>query len=590
VHDNKGKFAMETMKKRTGGASQPSLASGTSAVSTNIRVHPSANTSLPNTPRATTGLEPYAGPWGTDEVLHLLRRTLFAVKRAELVAVAQLSLHDLVSMLLAPVSPPDPPLNNYSASYADANVPAGQPWVNAPYGDGTSNGYRLVSFKAWWTGLMIGQSVSLLEKMTLFWHNHFATETNIVVDARYAYKHNALLRQHAFGNYKDLVKQVTIDPAMLRYLNGNVNTNVSPNENYGREMLELFTIGKGPERAPGDYTNYTEADVKAAARVLTGWRDDPSTTPVSSYFDADRTPTSTRHDPKDKQFSAAFNNTIITGRTGPDGKLEINDMIAMIFAQAETANYICRKLYRWFVYYVIDAATEATVIAPMAAMLRANNFEIAPVLQALFLSAHFFDPMNRGCMIKNPIDFTIGLCRQYSCNLPTAQAGLAVQYSTLDFVRSEAALMNMNLGDPPDVAGWDAYWMTPQYYELWINSDTLPKRNVFSDLLISTNGYSGKKIVIDPIAFADSFSNPADPNQLVSDIAQFIFAVPLTSTQLIDLKTYLLSNAPADYYWTDAWNLYKADITNTANRNSVLVRLQGMLKYMMSSMAEYQLS
>jgi hypothetical protein len=150
--------------------------------------------------------------------------------------------------------------------------------------------------------------------------------------------------------------------------------------------------------------------------------------------------------------------------------------------------------------------------------------------------------------------------------------------------------MNMNIGDPPDVSGWAAYWLTPQYYELWINSDTLPKRNIYSDLMISTNGYSSKKIVIDPLAFADSFQAPSDPNLLIADIAKHLYPIPITAAQTGQLKAYLLSNQASDYYWTDAWNLYKADVTNATNKNIVFLRLQGMIKFMMSSMSEYQLS
>ncbi|HLP15905.1 MAG TPA: DUF1800 domain-containing protein [Bacteroidota bacterium] len=553
--------------------------------------NPFANKTLPHTQRSSSGIEPYAGPWGIDEILHLTRRTLFGIGRADLASLKTKTMAEIVSLLLAPTPAPDPPPNNYSASVADPDIPPGQTWVNAPFGKGALDGYRRTSIKAWWIGLMIAQPVSIGEMMTLFWHNHFATEAAVVGDARYTYMHLALLRRNALGNFKDLVKQVTIDPNMLRYLNGNVNTRSSPNENYGREMLELFTIGKGPERAPGDYTNYTEDDVKAAARVLTGWRDDSTTTPVSSYFDAERTPTSTRHDTTNKQFSAAFNQTIITGRTGADGKLEIDDLIAMVFAQTETSKYIVRKLYRWFVYYVIDAAVEANVIAPLADILRSNNFEIAPVLQTLLTSAHFYDPVNRGCVIKNPIDFTVGLCRQYSCSLPTAAGnGIAVQYQALDYLRSQATSMNMNAGDPPDVAGWAAYWLTPQYYQLWINSDTLPKRFAFSDLLISTNGYSSKKIVIDPLAFAATFTDPSDPNLLITEMCQFLFAIPIDATQQSELKTYLLSGQTSDYYWTDAWNTYMGSPADITKKNIVFTRLQSMIKYMMSSMAEYQLT
>ena len=109
--------------------------------------------------------------------------------------------------------------------------------------------------------------------MTLFWHNHFVVEFGDINDARMGYEYCRLLRQHALGNFKQLAKDVTVTPAMLRYLNGNQSTVGAPNENYGRELLELFTVGKGPLIGPGNYTNYTEADVQAAAKVLTGWRD-----------------------------------------------------------------------------------------------------------------------------------------------------------------------------------------------------------------------------------------------------------------------------------------------------------------------------
>jgi uncharacterized protein (DUF1800 family) len=141
---------------------------------------------------------------------------------------------------------------------------------------------------------MLNQERNLTEKMTLFWHNHFATQSYIYSDARYAYKHNALLRANAFGNFKALTRAVTTDPAMLNYLNGNTNTKNAPNENYGRELQELFTVGKYP--TPW----YTEDDVKAAAKALTGWKIDANA--ITSYFD------DTKHDTTDKQFSSFYGN------------------------------------------------------------------------------------------------------------------------------------------------------------------------------------------------------------------------------------------------------------------------------------------
>ncbi len=528
------------------------------------------------TARTRTGLETFPPSFSTSDQVHLLKRTLFGVKQADINAFANKTLTECVNTLLTPSATPLPPVNNYNdANYTDANVAPGQTWVNAPYGDGTVNSRRITSFKAWWLGLMLNQSRSIHEKMVLFWHNHFATQTSTIDDARYIYKHNALLRTYALGNFKQLVKQVTLDPGMLRYLNGYLNVKTSPDENYGREMQELFTIGKGPN------SKYTEADVKAAARVLTGFTVNATT--ISSGFDA------TKHDATDKQFSAFYNNKLIKGKTGASGATELDDMLDMIFATNECALFICRKIYRFFVYYTIDDTTEANVIAPLAAILRSNNYEIKPVLQALFSSDHFFDPVNRACLIKSPIDFTVGLSREMEMVFPDA-TDYVNQYYMWDYLRTQASNMQQNLGDLPNVAGWPAYYQEPQYHELWINSDTLPRRNQLSDTMNNT-GYTrnGKKIVIDPIAFADKLPNPADPNLLIDGTLTQLYTIPV-SQQLKDfLKSILLSGQISDHYWTDAWTTYKANTGNAMAKTVVFTRLQALLKYVMD-LSEYQLS
>src|SRR6478672_11169439 len=146
---------------------------------------------------------------------------------------------------------------------------------------------------------------------------------------------------------------------MLRYLNGYLNTATAPDENYGRELQELFTIGKDPVT---NLAPYAEDDVKNAAKILTGHRINGNT--FSYFFDA------TRHDSTDKTFSTFYNNTVIKGRTGAAGAQETDDLLNMIFAKNEVSKFIVRKLYRWFVYYVIDETTEANVIEPLATIFR----------------------------------------------------------------------------------------------------------------------------------------------------------------------------------------------------------------------------
>jgi uncharacterized protein (DUF1800 family) len=543
-----------------------------------------ANRTLPTgLQRSAAGLEPYSGTWGTEQMLHLLRRTTFGARWSDLQTIKTKTLSETIDLLLAELPQPAPPVNNYSTTADVTGVLPGETWVNAVY-NSTVNSSRTSSWKSWWIDRMISQPLSLREKMTLFWHNHFATETASVDNARYIYNHNALLRSFAFGNFKELTRRITIDPAMLRYLNGYANTKTAPDENYGRELQELFTIGKGPD------SHYTEDDVKNAARVLTGWRIDSTT--YLSYFD------STRHDTASKTFSSFYQSTVITGRTGTTaGSLELDDLMNMIFAQNEAAKHLARKLYRFFVYYIIDQSVETNVITPLADIIRSNNYEIKPALSALFNSAHFFDPLNMGCVIKSPVDLTVGLCREYNINavstaVPPVDLTDNQRYGIWDYVRSQSALMQMNPGDPPDVAGWSAFYQEPQFYEIWINADTLPRRNQFTDTMISTVGYtrSSTRLMIDVIEYAKQFPDPSDPVALMNGIVEHLYAIPISQSLKTSLMTSsLLSGQASLHYWTDAWNAYIANPIDTAARNAVITRLRTLLKSLMNA-AEYQLA
>lgn len=531
-----------------------------------------------STYRTQSGLNPYSGSWTKNEVQHLLKRTMFGSTLSDINYFLGRTIDQAVEELLSPTAPlPSPPVNDYSPGRPDPSVAAGDTWVNSPSNDGGINSSRRNSFKKWWTGVMINQDRSIRERLTLFWADHFGTETSTIGNAHYVYWHHALLRQNCLGNFKQLVKNVTIDAGMLRYLNGYLNTKTAPDENYGRELQELFTVGKGPG------SGYTEDDVKAAAKVLTGWRINNTTYTV--FWDANK------HDTTNKQFSSFYNNTVITGRTGANGALETDDLITMIFNQQEAAKYICRCLYRWVVYYKIDAAAETNVIEPLADIFRSNNYEIKPVLEALLKSEHFFDGLNQGCFIKSPVDKVISCLREFAVVFPNTTAEYANTYAMWSYIRNWLTSMNQDIGDPPNVSGWPAYYQEPQFHELWINSDTLPKRNKFTDTMILT-GYSraGKKIIIDAVAFTQSFSNPGDPNLLIDEALSILYRVPVSASAKQQIKQQiLLSNQVSDYYWTNAWNAYIADPSNTANFNIVNSRLKSFYQYLMN-LAEYQLS
>jgi uncharacterized protein (DUF1800 family) len=536
--------------------------------------------SLPQqTFRTQSGINPYQGVWTRNEVQHLLKRIMFGSAKADIDYFLTKSISQAVDELLNPTAPlPSPPVNDYnSQTVTDPTVPLGQTWVNSPTNDGTLNSLRRGSFKKWWTGLMINQDRSIREKMTLFWANHFGTETNEIGNSHYVYWHHALLRQNCLGNFKQLIKAVTIDAGMLRYLNGYLNTASAPDENYSRELQELFTLGKGPT------VDYTEEDVKKAAKVLTGWRINGTT--FASYFDP------TRHDSSSKTFSSYYNNTTIAGRTGAAGANETDDLINMIFQKDEVAKFICRRLYNWFVYYKIDATTEANVIIPLANIFRNNNYDIKPVLSALFKSEHFFDVVNQGCHIKSPVDQVISCLREFKVVFPNSTSEYLDAYGMWNYIRNWAASMSQDIGDPPTVAGWPPYYQEPQFHEIWINSDTLPKRNRFTDTMISS-GYtrSGKRIIIDAVAFAKTLPNPSDPNALIDDSLAVIYRVPLSASAKQAIKQQiLLTNQTQDYYWSNAWNAHIANPADTASYNIVNNRLKSLYQYLMN-LSEYQLA
>jgi uncharacterized protein (DUF1800 family) len=532
--------------------------------------------------RTESGINTYTGPWTEQEVVHLLKRTMFGAKKADVNYFKTRSMNQAVDELINPTAPaPAPPVKEYATTTVvgavpDGNILQGTTWVNDINSDGTVQTQRRASYRKWWTGVLINQDRSIREKLIMFMIDHFGNEATDVGNGNWVYMQHNLIRQYALGNYKVLVDAITKDYAMLRYLNGYLNIATAPDENYARELMELFTLGKGPG------SKYTENDVKEAAKVLTGWRVDGAT--YTTFFQANR------HATTSKTFSSFFNNTVITGRTGATaGQLELNDLLDMIFTQQEVAKFIVRKFYRWFVYYTIDAATEANVITPLADIFRSNNYEIKPVLTALFKSEHFYDMLNRGCMIKTPADQVIGSLREMNTVFP-ALTDWDASYKHWNNFYNWMVNMGQSLHDPPNVSGMPAYYQEPLFHEIWINSDSLPKRNQFTDTMINT-GYSQNSIRVqfNCVEFVKTLTNPGNPNDLIDEALSIFFRNDLSLQTKAQIKTQiLLSGQQWDYYWTNAWTAYEASPT-TANFNTVNTRLKSLFQYFFN-LSEYQLS
>ena len=354
---------------------------------------------------------------------------------------------------------------------------------------------------------------------------------------------------------------------MLFYLNGAYNNKEAPDENYARELQELFCIGKGTN------ANFTESDVQEAAKILTGWvisnEGFSFEGPLTSFFYPDW------HDTQDKQFSSFYGNRVITGRSGSDGAEETDELLDMIFDNDETALYICRRIYNFFVYHEIDEATETNVIVPLAAIFRANNFEIGPVLNTLFKSEHFFDAANMGAQIKSPADHFIAMWRVMDVNVSEDAYTRWLTHISINWVTSE---VGMEIGDPPSVAGWQAYYQTPSFDRLWINTDTITKRAIRQDSLVYWGHWvtEGLQIPADLPAFVSTLNNPGDPNLLIQELATLFLGITLDNEVADGMKTILLSGQSDDYYWTNAWDDYVSDPGNSEYLSIVESRLKAM--------------
>jgi uncharacterized protein (DUF1800 family) len=518
-------------------------------------------------------LLPMEGTLGFNRAKHLLNRSVFGSRISEIGFMKDKTASEAVDYLLREPLPTLPlPLGVKD----DAEVPVGSTWVNTKY-NSTYNSQRLYSYRAWWIGRLLNQELSLAEKMTLFWHNHFVIETDVVSNTNFNYRYNLLIYSQSLGNFKKLAEEMTVNVGMLAYLNGGTSTVGSPNENYARELLELFTIGKGPLIEPGNYTNYTETDIREAAKVLTGWRTN-STTDLS-YFDT------TKHDKTDKTFSSVFGNKVITN----NNENEYKDLISMIFQKKETARFLTRKIYRWFVYYRIDEETEQNIIVPLADILYNNSYEIKPLLKTLLCSQHFYDETMRGAMIKNPLEFSAGIFRQFEVTQPISGSYVA-GYSFWNWIYNQCVLQNMEIGDPPDVAGWPAWYLSPMFNELWVNSATIPNRTSLLKYVVQSGIKTSEmtdKVIVDPFKLAYLAENPSDINNLIGTIISLFFPMPAQASQITTLKEVLIPGLP-DYEWTVEWNKYVNNPSDANQKKAVGNSLTALI-FKMVSMAEFQL-
>ncbi len=536
-------------------------------------------------------LDPFSGTWTAKEARHLLKRTSFGIPQNLVNTAVSLGLNETINTLFEDNPLPDPPLKYQldgtgNDEINDPGANYGETWINAPaYPDVTTNQERNRIYRsrnrsmyAWSFLQMQNAEMSIREKLTLFWHNHFVSENS---NPHREYYYMNVLRKNALKNFKEMVKQITVDTNMLLYLSGAQNTNIAPNENYSRELLELFTIGKGNAVGNGDYTNYTEDDVIAMAKVLTGWRVRGlnNADALTSFF------SNFRHEKGDKKLSHRFNNAVIS----ENGENEYKDLIDKIFEQNECSRFITRKLYRWFVNSDITSEIETNIIEPLAEIIRNNNYDIVPALKKLLSSEHFFE--STFCMIKSPIDLLFSATKSLMVTAPTTSVNEEYQFALL--VYSACTDLSQSLLHHPDVAGWKAYYQEPLFYKTWVNSYSLPKRLDYcrvivtgGDLVIDGKSYTIPALV-PVLLLVASITNAQDPNVLITELSNQLFNYSITESQITDLKDVLIPGLP-DFEWTLEYTNFLANPSDNALRISVENKLRSLLSVMVQ-MSEFQI-
>lgn len=385
--------------------------------------------------------------WTLAEAAHLLNRAGFGGSPAEIKALHAKGRIEAVNFLITSKDGPDAfPLPNWATraqAIADAQarvvqrreiMEATRDMTPEKAEQTRREAFRKVQQlgrqqtqdgQGWWFHRLAHTQAPLREKMTLFWHDHFATSIQKVRQPALMMLQNEMFRSMAMGNFKELTQAILLDPAMLLYLDTENSRKGKPNENFAREVMELFTLGEG---------NYTEEDIRQAARAFTGYQiNRMNGSVVHNRRQWDGTPKT------------------IFGKTGPfDGK----DVINLIFEKPGVATFLAKKIWEYFVYGdPPDKAVEA-----LGRILRDANYEVEPLLREIFLAKEFYSEKAVRTQIKSPVQFTVQILKQLE--IGSAPGGFAA--------RAQQELGQV-LFMPPNVAGWD-------WGQGWINTNTLLTR------------------------------------------------------------------------------------------------------------------
>jgi uncharacterized protein (DUF1800 family) len=501
--------------------------------------------------------------WNYENAAHLLRRTAFGGTPSQIQAFLD---------------------RHASVGSAVGELLAFSPSKRKPPGPNIVDGFRRLKMQRWWLKEMIRARTpadACRERLVLFWHNHLASGSSKQVKLRHMAIQNRLFRQNARGNFRDLVRAFNQDPANLYYLDGIVNVasndgvHVNANENFGRELLELFTLGVfqlASDGAPDPAKpNYTEDDVHNLARACTGWTTIRGTRGFWNDYDWD----GGQYDDDGDDLPDPM---VIFGQTSNDFRIDddvagtSDDVLELIFGRTDDLGnnqvgmFLAKKLWAWYAYPAPAPGLRA-LLAGFASTFAAADFEITPLLQAMWTHDEFYTDRAKTRTVKTPCDLVVGAMRAFGIRKADGKyMGPAVRE-----LGDQVALMGMNLFEPPNVAGWPGGLA-------WMNSGTLLARLEFAKDLAASD-YGPNKLELASIEGLPLGDATADPGVVVDAIV----------AQLgLDLGPLALSSAQRqaliDYATTDGPTLdLSSEFTDDAE-----TKVRGLISLALQA-AEYQL-
>lgn len=422
--------------------------------------------------------------WDASAVAHLLSRAGFGGTPEEVARLAALPMEQAVDTVLSEAAAAPPPARPDWVK---------EPWVNTErrYADTTREeaaqshrttrrryGTELNELRAWSLRQMITSTAPLREVMTLFWHGHFATATGKVNLSQAMYHQDEILRRLALGNFGTLVREVTLSPAMMLYLDLEGSDKTQPNENYARELYELFTVGIG---------HYTEQDIKETARALTGWTLDGPKGMDKSRASATDTPRDFARDGLIATFVPDRHDDGTKTIFGTTGRFGLDDVVALVVKQDATGQFLAAKLVDFFGAHDPEGALRKQ----LAGAFITSKGEVQDLLRILFTAPEFYDEAARGSLIKSPVRLLVGACRQ-----------LALEVEPTPTLAQLTAAMGQDLFNPPNVKGWPGG-------RSWIGAGTMAVRYHLPEALIGGKEPAG----LEPLGFNRFLPVPRDATQ-----------------------------------------------------------------------------